>query len=190
MAKFPEDRVYRRKRPSLWRTFGKILLLGLMLVAAWYFGEWTDSRQPVSVQGQKIFIADGDSFSVGSQKLRLAGIDAPEYRQDCKDAAGQLWPCGRTARAALEKLLTEPELACEAEAHDRYARSLATCRTTNTPDIAAVQVRDGMAVSDEFNGMRSYGDEEDAARTAKRGIWQGEFEHPADYRASKTAPSE
>jgi endonuclease YncB( thermonuclease family) len=156
-----------------------------MLAAAWYYGKWTDQRQPVPVAGQKLLIMDGDSFVIGPRKLRLDGIDAPEFRQVCKDAVGKDWPCGRTARAALEKLLTEPGLACEAEVQDRYGRSLATCRTAQTPDIAAAQVRDGMAVSDEFNGMRSYGDEEDAASDSKRGIWQGEFMRPAEWRAGR-----
>jgi endonuclease YncB( thermonuclease family) len=182
-VKFPESRVDRRPRNRFWRSFGIALLLASMLVAAWYYGQWTDKRQPVPVAGQKLYVVDGDSFAIGTRKLRLDGIDAPEYRQSCKDAAGREWPCGRTARASLEKLLTEPGLACEAEVHDRFARSLGTCRTSSTADVAAAQVQGGMALSDEFNGMRSYGDEEDSARKAKRGIWQGEFERPVDYRS-------
>jgi endonuclease YncB( thermonuclease family) len=162
-----------------------MLMLVIALFAAWFYSDQFKTREPVPVAGQKIIVADGDSFSIGSNKLRLQGIDAPEYRQTCKDASGTDWPCGRTARAALEKLLTEPGLACDAEVRDRYARALATCRTTQTPDIAAAQVRDGMAVSDEYYGSRSFGDEEDAASSAKRGIWQGEFVRPAEWRASR-----
>jgi endonuclease YncB( thermonuclease family) len=182
MAKFPRDRVYRKSGLGLWRRLGILLVLAAMVALAWYYSMLTDRRQPVPVVGQKIYAVDGDSFTIGTRKLRLDGIDAPEFNQSCKDADGQDWPCGRTARASLEKLLTSPGLACEAEAHDRYARALATCRSAATPDLAAAQVRDGMAVSDEFNGMRSYGNEEDSARSAKRGIWQGEFIRPADFR--------
>jgi endonuclease YncB( thermonuclease family) len=182
MIRFPADRVYRKPRRGIWRKMGLALLLGGMVALAWVYGQWADSRAPVPVTGQKIQVMDGDSFAVGGRKLRLDGIDAPEYQQSCKDASGQDWPCGRTARAALEKLLTQPGLACEAEAHDKYARALATCRSTSTPDLAAVQVRDGMAISDEFHSMRSYGQEEDEAREAKRGIWQGDFIRPADFR--------
>jgi endonuclease YncB( thermonuclease family) len=185
MAKFPQDRVYRNRRPGCLRNSGIALLLSAMLAGAWYYGKWTDQRQPVVIEGQKLFVADGDSFAIGPRKLRLDGIDAPEIRQVCKDSAGRDWPCGRTARAALEKLLTEPGLACEAEVQDRYARSLATCRTAQTVDIAAAQARDGMAVSDEFNGMRSYGEEEDAASDARRGIWQGAFVRPEEWRAGQ-----
>jgi endonuclease YncB( thermonuclease family) len=159
-------------------------MLGVLLVAGWYFDDRLDQWGPIPVAGQKISVADGDSFAIGDRKLRLNGIDAPEYRQTCKDASGTDWPCGRSARVALEQRLTEPGLMCEAEAHDRYARALATCRSKQTHNIAAAQVRDGMAISDEFYGSRSFGDEEDEAIAAKRGIWQGEFVHPKDFRAN------
>jgi endonuclease YncB( thermonuclease family) len=183
MPKFPQDRVYRRRRGwGRLKTLLVILLLGTLLVAGWYFDDRLNQWGPVPMAGQSIRVADGDSFTIGDRKLRLKGIDAPEYRQTCKDAVGADWPCGRSARAALEKRLTEPGLACEAEARDRYARSLATCRTTQTPDIAAAQVRDGMAVSDEYYGSRSFGQEEDAAQAAKRGVWQGAFVRPREFR--------
>jgi endonuclease YncB( thermonuclease family) len=183
MVNFPADRVYRREKYGFWQSlFIAFLLMGL-LVAAWFYGEWTDQRQPVPIAGQKLYVVDGDSFVVGTLKLRLDGIDAPELKQTCKDGQNAEWPCGRAARAALEKLLLEPGLSCQAEVHDRYARSLATCRSTTTPDIAAAQVGDGMAVTHEFNGLRDYGREEDTARTQKRGIWRGAFDRPEEWRA-------
>jgi endonuclease YncB( thermonuclease family) len=185
MLAFPKDRVYRRRRRwSRARTLFVALLLAALLIAGWYFDDRLNQWGPIEIGGQRIIVADGDSFAIGDRKLRLKGIDAPEYRQTCKDASGADWPCGRSARAALEKRLIEPGLTCEAEARDRYARSLATCRTAQTPEIAAAQVRDGMAVSDEYFGSRSFGNEEDAAQVAKRGIWQGEFVLPQDFRSS------
>ena len=163
-----------------------MLLIG-MLVAGYYYATWTDVRETVLAVGQKIVIVDGDSFAIGTRKLRLDGIDAPEYDQICNDQDGAPWPCGRVARAAMEKMLFEPSLSCEAEYHDRYARSLATCHTSQSPDIAAIQVRDGLAVSNDFNGMRAYGSEEDAARAAKRGIWRGKFDLPSAWRKAQAA---
>lgn len=183
MVKFPADRVYRKNGQGLWRSVAIAILLAAMMVAAWFYGVWTDQRQPVPIAGQKIYVVDGDSFVVGMRKLRLDGIDAPELKQTCKDSQNVEWPCGRMARAALEKLLLEPGLSCVAEAQDRYARSVATCSSTSTQDIAAVQVREGLAVTHDFNGMRDYGSEEDAARDQTRGIWRGAFDRPADWRA-------
>jgi endonuclease YncB( thermonuclease family) len=134
--------------------------------------------------GEKIFVVDGDSFTIGQRKMRLDGIDAPEYRQICRDEAAREWTCGKAARAALEKILAEPGVACEVEVKDRYARSVATCKTAHSADVAAAQVVSGMAVTHEFAGMRDYGAEEDSARKAKQGIWRGEFERPEDWRAS------
>jgi endonuclease YncB( thermonuclease family) len=189
MAKFPADRVYRKSRYGFWRSLMIAALLVAMLVAAWFYGIWSDRRQPVLISGQKIYVIDGDSFSVGTRKLRLDGIDAPELKQTCKDGQNAEWPCGRAARAALEVLLLEPELSCEAGVQDRYSRAVATCRSKTTPDIAAVQVSNGMAVTHEFNGMRDYGSEEDAARNQKRGIWRGAFDRPEDWRAANPRTS-
>ena len=183
-AKFPSGRVYRKRRNGFWRGVLIFALLAVLMAAAWFYGAWTDVRQPVPITGQKLYVVDGDSFVVGTRKLRLDGIDAPELKQNCRDGHGADWPCGRAARAALEKLLLEPGLQCEAEAQDSYARSVAICASSTTPDIAAAQVSDGMAVTHEFNGMRDYGREEDAARMQKRGIWRGTFGRPEDWRAA------
>lgn len=170
-----------QKRKSFLRKITS-LLLAFAIFGAWYWFE-LETHIPVKFDGGKLVVVDGDSFSDGARKLRLDGIDAPEYRQTCHDATGAAWNCGKSARDALEKLLREPGVACVAEATDRYARAVATCSNHRVPDIAAAQVLAGLAVSDEFYGMRSYGDEEDIARAAKRGIWAGEFMLPSDWRA-------
>ncbi len=167
-----------------------------MMAIAWYYSRWTDKRAPVPMIEEQLFVADGDSFSNGGEKLRLDGIDAPEYSQTCADIAGNKWECGKVAHAALEQILREPGLACIAGVRDRYARSIATCSNSRLSDIGAAQVANGMAVSDDFYGMRSYGDEEDAARAGKRGVWVGEFMPPSEWRAAhptlrtKTVPAE
>lgn len=155
------------------------MILGL----AWGYAKLTDRRETIaSKPGQAIRAADGDSFVIGARKLRLTGIDAPEFRQACKDARGTGWACGAASRGALIQLLAQPGLACEAEASDRFGRALAICSTAETPDIAAAMVSAGLAVSNEFYGLRDYGEEEDTAREAKRGIWRGAFTNPREWR--------
>lgn len=145
---------------------------------------WPDYGQPLQIKGQTLAIADGDSFAVGSRKLRLDGIDAPEYHQTCSDAAGRVWECGKASRASLEQFFLEPGLTCTAGATDKYARSIAKCSNVGRADISAAQVNAGMAISDEYFAVRSYGEEEDAARAARRGLWTGEFIRPDEWRAA------
>ncbi len=152
-------------------------------MAGIYFdGLQTAPTETVTAGNTKIVTADGDSFAIGGRKLRLKGIDAPEYNQTCNAANSTVWPCGRSAKAALENMLTQPGLTCSVEYHDRFGRDLANCRTATIPDIGAAQVRNGMAISDDFYGLRSFGDEEDAAQSAKIGIWQGSFIDPKTWR--------
>jgi endonuclease YncB( thermonuclease family) len=165
-----------------------LLLLAIAMVAA-LLDHLGNSRETLSAQGLAVVVKDGDSFEIGTKRLRLDGIDAPEYRQSCTSAQGTDWECGKAARANLEAMLRQPGLNCEHDVADKYGRALAQCRTAMTPDIAAKQVADGLAVSHEFYGTRDYPDEEDAARDAMRGIWQGPFVRPTEWRARpKTSP--
>ena len=38
----------------------------------------------------KASVADGDTLRIGSERIRLHGIDAPESAQNCR-AAGETW---------------------------------------------------------------------------------------------------
>jgi endonuclease YncB( thermonuclease family) len=160
-----------------------IAALAVIGAVAWTYAKMNDKRETITRLPQEtIYAADGDSFSIGTRKLRLRGIDAPELNQTCQDAGIRDWACGRAAQGALTLLLAEPGLSCEAESYDRFGRALATCSTAATPDIAAQQVTGGMAITQEFNGMRDYGAEEDSARKSKRGIWRGIFIPPREWR--------
>ena len=141
-----------------------LALFAILVAAAWFFEEIADGGERVIFDGRQISTADGDSFAVGGRKLRLDGIDAPEYRQTCNNADGAVWECGKAARASLDEMLRAPGLACDAAFQDQYSRSIATCSNARIPDLAAAQVTLGWAVSGEYYGIRSYGDEEDAAR--------------------------
>ena len=178
------------------RRLGLILLLIMMMVIAFIYDEWFSRRETFTAAGQKIHISDGDSFAIARHRMRIEDIDAPELDQNCTAANGQRWACGRAAKASLEKLLLSPGLVCTAGAADQFGRSIVTCSITGIADIGAEQVRTGMAVSHEYMTMRTYGDQEDEARAAKRGIWQGDFTAPSEWRAAhptlrtKTLPTE
>lgn len=124
---------------------------------------------------------DGDSLRKGEQEYRLHGIDAPELHQQCAGADGRDYACGRAARDQLRKLVNGQPLACTIAETDRYGRRVAQCRA-GAMDINREMVLSGWAIAYRRHGT-DYADEEDEARKARRGIWQGRFETPERWRA-------
>ncbi len=166
-------------------------LLALLLIAAMAMIAWTWLPSPVHVV-PLVHVIDGDSLTVRQNgepvTIRLTGIDAAEYRQDCARRDASRWPCGRDARTALERLAGGGPLHCEVAAKDRYDRTLATCRTRPFPDgidLGAEMVRLGWAVATSDD----YLPEEAEAEAQRRGIWQGDFVRPAAWRAAHERPA-
>lgn len=48
-------------------------------------------------------VIDGDTIEIGGTRIRFDGIDAPESRQTCRDAAGAKYRCGQQSALALDK---------------------------------------------------------------------------------------
>lgn len=182
-------------RPSLstrlrWRrrlrSFGALLLLAAMAAALWL-------SQPVPAEAVPLVqVIDGDSLSVRHEgvvrTIRLGGLDAVEYRQRCTRADGGSLACGQEARTALVGLAGRGPLFCTFAAKDKYGRTLAACRTRPEPggvDLSAAMIRLGWAVATDD----TYLPEEGEAERARRGIWAGEFDRPADWRAAHARPA-
>lgn len=123
-------------------------------------------------------VADGDTLVFDGSKVRLEGIDAPEFTQSCQ-RVGIPYACGREARSHLVKLISGRAVDCQGWQPDKYGRLLVRCKAGQV-DLNREMVRQGWALA--------YGDyehEETEARTAKRGLWQGEFERPSTFRKMK-----
>lgn len=168
------------------RRWGSVLLL-LALAIVWLFPEWFGLPRGLpsrTVDGAIIVVRDGDTLTIDKQDYRLHGIDAPEFKQICKTAAGADWPCGQAARTELVALIKGRILTCEERARDKYSRVVTTCMDDHGDDVARTMVERGLAVS--FGGFAEgpYASEEALARTAKRGLWQGAFEPPASWRTT------
>lgn len=162
-----QDSGQRRWRQGL----GVILLAGLLAVAA-AVDRWV--LRP-AVEGQ-VRVIDGDSLVLDGREVRLEGIDAPEGRQEC--ARNRVtWPCGQEARRHLIGLIATRPVRCRGTRSDQHGRLLGTCEAGGR-DLNRAMVEDGFAVT---FGSR-YKDEEARARTARRGLWSGEFERPRDWR--------
>jgi len=173
----------RSKSPPL--IFLVLLVLGLLLVG------YVDQklREIHAADGSIVVVRDGDSLAIDKTELRIYGIDAPELRQTCSDAQGQSWRCGEAAKSALRKLVSQGELRCSPRARDRYGREVATCRAKGVDDIGAAMIRAGHAVRFGNTPEGDYLAAEAAARREKRGIWQGAFTTPSDWRLDHPRPN-
>lgn len=180
-----------RTRTSRRRTSGKtvasrlgkvlalLLVLGVVLLIERYCSVATEPFGPdariVSIDGDSLRAANGDEY-------RIFGIDAPELQQSCKEANGKSWACGRAAKVKLTKLIKGGDVACEVRDKDRYGRYVAVCSAAGVPDLGQAVVRAGYAIDLGRKFGNPYAAEQAEAEAAKRGIWRGSFERPADWR--------
>lgn len=158
------------------------------MLGAWAWLEWRNRAgpplpEPKALETAAVRVGDGDTFRMSGRTIRLAGIDAPELAQTCSAADGREWPCGREARGRLAELVAATGLQCEERATDRYRRALAVCRT-QAGDIGEAMVRAGLALGARDPRFDEYPAAMAEARAARRGLWQGTHQHPADWRAA------
>lgn len=129
----------------------------------------------------RVGAVDGDTLSMGADRLRIHGIDAPEMGQSC-ERAGRAYACGEAARNAMAGILGRGVVACTQLDTDRHGRRIVRCHDEQGRDIAAELVRQGWALA--FTRFSSdYVAQEADARTARRGLWEGRFDAPWDWRA-------
>ena len=150
--------------------------LGLATIGIFAFAALSE---PASLRGQAI-VTDGDTIRIGSTRVRLAGIDAPELSQKCTIPNVAVWACGQTAKEHLQELIGGAEVSCESQGKDRYARKLAKC-FVGINNLNATMVLDGYALAYRRYST-GYVWAEDYARSAKRGIWSTDFINPEQYR--------
>ncbi len=133
-------------------------------------------------------VTDGDTIKINNNKIRLFGIDAPEKKQLCEKifltisfiSFKKKYPCGEISTEKLKKLINKNIIKCHVEGQDRYQRKLAICYR-NKLNINSWLVRNGYAVSYQ-KYSKKYLSEEIEAKKDKKGMWQGEFEMPWDWR--------
>jgi endonuclease YncB( thermonuclease family) len=182
------------------RVVAIALLVGLAACGAWLrWGRGPPATSLASLSGVsgkvvegRVTAISGDTVRVGGRKVRLAGIEAPEREQLCSRPGNQRWRCGEAATEALSRSLRRTSVRCEIRDSDGAGSAVGTCYAQGK-DIAARLVREGHVFS-SGGWFASYSSLERQARTRRTGLWQGEAERPAEYRAKvweaakRTAP--
>lgn len=128
---------------------------------------------PTIITGKVIALSDGDTVTVLIEsdkqfRIRLAGIDAPETKQDF----------GTKSKENLASLVFEKEVTVHASKLDKYGRTVGQI-FLGDQDICLRQIKDGMAwhyakYQDEQSetDRKLYADAEVKARKTKFGLWQ------------------
>ena len=186
-TRFAPRRVSRFTPPPLRRRRAMplpSLVIGAVILLISFGGQIINPRPQTGtapVPLAAVRVVDGDTLVAGEERIRLVGIDAPEKVQTCRDGEGQSWACGIAAREQLEALVAHGAVACAAQGHDRYGRTLAVCNAGDVADLGGALVRAGYAVAYMDKDAR-YAAAESAARDEGAGLWRGAFERPADWR--------
>lgn len=126
----------------------------------------------------------GDAIIIGSTRVPLYGIDAPDADQDRNCTLQQrLFGCYSNAKRALEILVDQGPATCTPSGETNYLRQPYSVCTVAGVDLGQEMVRQGWALA--FRPQTDvYAADEDAAREARLGLWQEgiRFAIPWEYR--------
>ncbi len=154
-----------------------------VLIVVWLLGSTAASAQ-TQINGA-IRVIDGDTFDVGSTRVRLFGIDAPEGDQPCTDAQGTKLACGTFVTTQVRDAYRGKQATCRQIDVDRYGRSVARCAVGGV-DVGQSLVASGLAFA-FAQYSKDYITVEKAAIRAGRGIHAYNLIRPSEFRAQQRA---
>lgn len=131
----------------------------------------------------RVKVVDGDSLEIGGKKIRLVGIDSPEFFQICETSDGKAYECGQEALKFMQSMVDagaaqKNQVVCKKVGTDRYNRALSLC-FVGEKNLNLEMVLNGWAVV--YRNER-FVEAEQEAKSNHRGIWQGKFMRPELYR--------
>lgn len=124
-------------------------------------------------------VVSADTLLMRNHYIHLYGIDGPEVNQTCANSRGRAYACGKEAARWLQGWILDNEIECRVLKQDSKNNVVATC-AYGQYDIGAALVSAGWAVT--LPGNSIYQPYELQAQKAQRGMWQGQFYKPWDWR--------
>ncbi len=128
-------------------------------------------------------VIDADTIDVGTVRVRLHGIDAPEMEQTCETEQGIAYQCGLWAAAKVRDRFEHRLARCEEIEVDRYGRQVARC-DVGGEDMGQVLVSEGWAFAYRKYSM-AYDLDEKGAAINDRGLHAMRVQSPAQFRATR-----
>lgn len=128
-------------------------------------------------------VISGDTLMLAGQRLRLYGVDAPEPGQKCRLANGRRYDCGLVSTTALMDLTAGVSITCRPRRDSTDGDIFAICFAGGY-DLSHGMAHTGWALAWPETGT-IYARVQERAAAARRGLWQGEFVAPWQWRAGR-----
>ena len=125
-------------------------------------------------------VISGDTLKIKGRFFKLYGIDAPELNQRCADGNGRSYSCGKIAARWLRDWIMDNPLECRIMQQDKKGNMVGNC-ALGAYDLGAAIVNAGWAVAyEKYTDI--YVPYEQQAKINRRGLWNGKFYKPWDWR--------
>lgn len=128
-------------------------------------------------------VIDADTLDVGTTRIRLHAIDAPEQDQSCTTEHGVAFACGAWVTDQVAARFAGKRATCSTTDIDKYGRTVATCEVDGV-DMGREIVSQGWAFAYRRYGM-DYDLVEKAAYVADQGLHAFRVQSPAQFRATR-----
>jgi endonuclease YncB( thermonuclease family) len=124
--------------------------------------------EPPKARRERLFnaiVLSAGTIKAKNQEIHFAGVSAPAFEDRCGEGDAA-WPCGRMARAALQRFIRGRAIDCEVPAGAERVPDQATCEIASE-NVSEWLVAQGWA---KRNGD-AFEEAEAVAREAKLGLW-------------------
>ena len=155
---------------------------GVVVLVLMALGAVHAQAQPKQVSGPATAV-NADLLKIGDEYVFLFGVDSVVRTQQCL-VRGVPWPCYDKAVQALTEIISGGDVACTQTGRADYlGRWLGVC-TVGGKSVNEAYVRTGFGVAKRDETL-DYVAAEQAAKADGIGLWQSEFEMPADFRKTE-----